>query len=439
MSVLDQIAVLDERNEICSGHLLKLGANVKKFKKRYCVIKPMTLMIYYFNEGDVEPRGCIDLEKFSEVVPHGDHPCNSFELKGSDCEQSFVFEAETDQKCRHWIESIRKSRFGVLKNEADQLLNKCERLESELRRVRDDMKMMSHYANLRHQSALALKEERETKKEIQEKILALERELSADSKNLETDQTEIFDSLESVASSVRELKEANRKLEEEAKEMKNEAKKSENVIQELRRELERANKALKAQIELYESDMREADKRLNLHKLSALKQSSESDEIILSLKSKLQEAKAHKRVLINELKSARAACEQENESGSVSSQQFEDSPKLSKVSAPTEKIRADFEEYELNFAHEKIGLQLKLALVPNNGPERIFVDGRVGYNKPLSERPKIGSQLVSYNGKSLQGEKYEEVVKILKEAGRPITLGFREYRGAQVGKNSSNF
>ncbi len=49
-----------------AGYLLKMGHNVKKWKSRYFVLKPMTLLYYFVSEDDEEPRGCIGDIIFSE-------------------------------------------------------------------------------------------------------------------------------------------------------------------------------------------------------------------------------------------------------------------------------------------------------------------------------------------------------------------------------------
>ncbi|CAN0561533.1 unnamed protein product, partial [Ectocarpus sp. 12 AP-2014] len=54
-------AALVSRGALRSGYLWKLGANVPKWKRRFFVLKPITMLFYYMSEHDTEPRGCIDL------------------------------------------------------------------------------------------------------------------------------------------------------------------------------------------------------------------------------------------------------------------------------------------------------------------------------------------------------------------------------------------
>ncbi|CAM9945894.1 unnamed protein product, partial [Hapterophycus canaliculatus] len=55
-------AALVSRGALKSGYLWKLGANVPKWKRRFFVLKPITMLFYYMSEHDTEPRGCIDLD-----------------------------------------------------------------------------------------------------------------------------------------------------------------------------------------------------------------------------------------------------------------------------------------------------------------------------------------------------------------------------------------
>lgn len=66
-----------------SGHLLKLGENVKKWKRRFFVLRPTRFLYYYLSSGDVEPAGIIDLDLYTicmEVKPEEfeqDHNSNN--------------------------------------------------------------------------------------------------------------------------------------------------------------------------------------------------------------------------------------------------------------------------------------------------------------------------------------------------------------------------
>lgn len=60
-------AALVAKGAIKSGYLWKMGSNVPKWKRRFFVLKPITMLFYYMSEYDTEPRGCIDLDLFDAI------------------------------------------------------------------------------------------------------------------------------------------------------------------------------------------------------------------------------------------------------------------------------------------------------------------------------------------------------------------------------------
>lgn len=60
-------ALVARQGALKSGYLWKMGANVPRWKRRFFVLKPITMLFYYMSEHDTEPRGCIDLDLFDAV------------------------------------------------------------------------------------------------------------------------------------------------------------------------------------------------------------------------------------------------------------------------------------------------------------------------------------------------------------------------------------
>ena len=54
------------------GWLEKQSDFAKKWNRRFCVLRPCTLLYYYENEGDDKPKGVIDLENYHFVQSCGD-------------------------------------------------------------------------------------------------------------------------------------------------------------------------------------------------------------------------------------------------------------------------------------------------------------------------------------------------------------------------------
>ena len=141
-------AALVARGSLKSGYLWKMGANVPRWKRRYFVLKPITMLFYYMSEHDTEPRGCIDLDLFDAVrkvrevggeqpTKRGDSSTSSspssapssssaaasttFELYRSGCPDGsgFMLEARADEDWEQWVEAIANGRHGKMQAEMD--------------------------------------------------------------------------------------------------------------------------------------------------------------------------------------------------------------------------------------------------------------------------------------------------------------------------------
>ena len=60
-------AQLAERG-VQRGYMHKLGKNVTKWKRRFFVLQPTTMLYYYLSAGDSEPAGVVNMDLFTEVV-----------------------------------------------------------------------------------------------------------------------------------------------------------------------------------------------------------------------------------------------------------------------------------------------------------------------------------------------------------------------------------
>lgn len=132
-------ASLVARGALKSGYLWKLGANIPRWKRRFFVLKPITMLFYYMSEYDTEPRGCIDLDLFNAVRKvsgtrgsrnAADSSAESrrkddtaFELyrSGSPDGSGFMLEARGAENWEHWVESIANGRHGKMQGEMDVL------------------------------------------------------------------------------------------------------------------------------------------------------------------------------------------------------------------------------------------------------------------------------------------------------------------------------
>lgn len=142
-------AALVARGALKSGYLWKMGCNVPRWKRRYFVLKPITMLFYYMSEHDTEPRGCIDLDLFDAVRRVGgrqDHVeitasqvggssaivggsnrgranRTAFELYRSGYPEGsgFMLEARGHEDWEHWVETIANGRHGKVQAEADVL------------------------------------------------------------------------------------------------------------------------------------------------------------------------------------------------------------------------------------------------------------------------------------------------------------------------------
>lgn len=133
-------ASLVARGALKSGYLWKLGANIPRWKRRFFVLKPITMLFYYMSEYDTEPRGCIDLDLFNavrKVRGAGDSRSSAeassaeghrnddtaFELYRSGCPDGsgFMLEARGGENWEQWVESIANGRHGKMQGEMDVL------------------------------------------------------------------------------------------------------------------------------------------------------------------------------------------------------------------------------------------------------------------------------------------------------------------------------
>lgn len=124
-------AALVARGALKSGYLWKMGSNVPRWKRRYFVLKPITMLFYYMSEHDTEPRGCIDLDLFDAVRRVGLAQGGSsstpnrtaFELyrSGFPGGSGFMLEARGQEDWEEWVEMIANCRHDKIQAETDVL------------------------------------------------------------------------------------------------------------------------------------------------------------------------------------------------------------------------------------------------------------------------------------------------------------------------------
>jgi hypothetical protein len=163
-----------------SGYLRKLGKNIPTFKRRFFVLKPSTHLYYFISPNDVEPRGCIDLDRVwknddgsgeisgsrggCEVREIGSFPDGTFRfelLYDEECEsedvgnnivddndsdaasrssqhsrrrnfqrQSIVLEARTEEMGREWMAKLQSERLSTARDELNSLRKNLDEMKS---------------------------------------------------------------------------------------------------------------------------------------------------------------------------------------------------------------------------------------------------------------------------------------------------------------------
>ncbi|CBN79117.1 conserved unknown protein [Ectocarpus siliculosus] len=193
-------AALVSRGALRSGYLWKLGANVPKWKRRFFVLKPITMLFYYMSEHDTEPRGCIDLDLFDAVrevrKDSGGYSATTaaadtnntsggsgkrgatstaFELYRSGCPDGsgFMLEARGGEDWEQWVESIANGRHGKLQAEMDVMRGANKLLLEEISGLEQQVATFRGYADQRHVTVLALRDERHRSREVAAELAAL--------------------------------------------------------------------------------------------------------------------------------------------------------------------------------------------------------------------------------------------------------------------------
>eukprot|EP00903_Cladosiphon_okamuranus_P006355 g6225.t1 len=201
-------ASLVARGALKSGYLWKMGSNVPKWKRRFFVLKPITMLFYYMSEHDTEPRGCIDLDLFDAVrkvreddrgmgcdhdLPAlsagvggsaerkrgggggGSPSITTFELYRSGCPDGsgFMLEARGDEDWEQWVESIANGRHGKMRAEMDVMKGANKLLLEEINGLEQQVATFRGYADQRHVTVLALRDERHRSREIAAELATL--------------------------------------------------------------------------------------------------------------------------------------------------------------------------------------------------------------------------------------------------------------------------
>ena len=91
---VDCSALSFARSAPISGYLRKMGKNITQFKRRFFVLKPSTHLYYFLSSSDNEPRGCIDVDMFTNGGREG---CEVKEI-GLMPDGTFQFELVFDEE-----------------------------------------------------------------------------------------------------------------------------------------------------------------------------------------------------------------------------------------------------------------------------------------------------------------------------------------------------
>ncbi|CAM9407784.1 unnamed protein product [Choristocarpus tenellus] len=177
-------AALVARGGIKSGYLWKMGTNVQRWKRRYFVLKPITMLFYYLSENDTKPRGCIDLDIFDSLRKVGNGlgevkgegtGGTRFELSSQRCPEGdgFLLEARGEKEWEEWVEAIASSRHGKMRAECDVVKSANKLLSGEVASLEKEVKDLREYASQRHRTALNLRKEQQKCEKLSGDILSL--------------------------------------------------------------------------------------------------------------------------------------------------------------------------------------------------------------------------------------------------------------------------
>jgi hypothetical protein len=147
-----------------SGYLLKMGSNLRRMKRRFFAIKPMSLLFYYLSEFDEEPRGCINIDQYHDINRDG----KRVELSYPGCseEDLIILEAKSCEEALAWEKALQFSQFKAILAKCETERSEREALEVEKERAQSEVATLQQYAEQRHVTALALQSEREQRKEL---------------------------------------------------------------------------------------------------------------------------------------------------------------------------------------------------------------------------------------------------------------------------------
>lgn len=120
-----------------------MGSNIPEFKRRFFVLKASTHLYYFLGPGDIEPRGCIDLENANvELIETLQDGRSRFCITLVD-NRRVILEARNEDVGKEWIASLQdeqltrsKERVGLLEQENARYQNQISLLEKQLEEFR---------------------------------------------------------------------------------------------------------------------------------------------------------------------------------------------------------------------------------------------------------------------------------------------------------------
>jgi len=181
MSNLTPDASITSKKALKCGYMSKLGSNVMIWKRRFFVLRPMTMLYYYLSEYDTEPRGCIDMDVFTCVrkLENDESEKSRFELttSGLGNGQKILLEARNEEEGKSWIHALTHETFDVLKAEKELLKYQNDHFQSEIDVLETQIEQLQGYAKKYVKAEMILSQEKRGKAELLDCLQQLEKTL----------------------------------------------------------------------------------------------------------------------------------------------------------------------------------------------------------------------------------------------------------------------
>lgn len=126
------------RMSLVAGNLFKQSGHFNKdWATRFCVLKPVTLLLYFESDAEVDPKGVIMLDEHSsmQMVTDSSDSNDGYQGKknvivvrtGSEgAGKQSIFAAESLSEAKEWIDAYSRSRHDYIISERDDMRKKLE-------------------------------------------------------------------------------------------------------------------------------------------------------------------------------------------------------------------------------------------------------------------------------------------------------------------------